>query len=41
MFEKYRSCRFTATKEMLSKISDETFDGGRTFDDFRSDLEDA
>ena len=24
---------------MLSKISDETFDGGRTFDDFRSDLE--
>ena len=24
---------------MLSKISDETFDGGGTFDDFRSDLE--
>ena len=33
--------QFTATEEILSKTSDETFDGGRTFDDFRSDLENA
>ena len=33
-----RSSRFTASDEMLSEISDETFDGARTFIDFRFDL---
>ena len=41
LFEQYQRTRFNATEEMLSKISDETFNGGGTFDDFRSDLESA
>ena len=40
LFEWCRSSRFTATEEMLSKTSDEIFDGEGTVDDFQPDLED-